>query len=201
MLFSYALPRLCCSVTRTRGCPLPTGPSLLPHLDRGRGGRIRFLSRQLLSEQEPVGLLIGAARRRIKQAVGHRLRGHGLTPQQFWVLINVREREGLALHELAARLRLDQPTTSRIVSLLRRRKLVRMGGHPGDRRRCCLGLSASGRELVDRLRPLAREVREAVVHGMSATEQDRLRRLLRQVMANMERFETAAPAPHEESPS
>jgi DNA-binding MarR family transcriptional regulator len=154
-----------------------------------------------LSEQEPVGLLIGAARRRIKQAVGHRLRGHGLTPQQFWVLVNVSEREGLALRELAERLRLDHPTASRIVSLLRRRKLMRMGGHPGDRRRCCLGLTATGRELVGELRPLAREVREAVVKGMSAAEQDRLRRLLRQVMANMERFESAAPAPPEENVS
>jgi DNA-binding MarR family transcriptional regulator len=154
-----------------------------------------------LSEQEPVGLLIGAARRRIKQAVGHRLRGHGLTPQQFWVLVNVSEREGLALRELAERLRLDHPTTSRIVSLLRRRRLMRMGGHPGDRRRCCLGLTATGRELVGELRPLAREVREAVVQGMSAADQDRLRRLLRQVMANMERFESAAPAPPEENVS
>ena len=154
-----------------------------------------------MSEQEPVGLLIGAARRRIKQAVGHRLRGHGLTPQQFWVLVNVSEREGLALRELAERLRLDHPTASRIVSLLRRRRLMRMGGHPGDRRRCCLGLTATGRELVGELRPLAREVREAVVQGMSAADQDRLRRLLRQVMANMERFESAAPAPPEENVS
>ena len=154
-----------------------------------------------MSQQEPVGLLIGAARRRIKQAVGHRLRGHGLTPQQFWVLVNVREHPGLALHELAELLRLDQPTTSRIVSLLRGRKLVRMGGHPGDRRRCCLGLTAAGAELGERLQPLAREVREAVVHGMSSADQDRLRRLLRLVMANMERFERAAPAPHEEKVS
>jgi DNA-binding MarR family transcriptional regulator len=158
------------------------------------------MSRQLLLQQEPVGLLIGAARRRIKQAVGHRLRGHGLTPQQFWVLVHVREREGLALRELAERLRLDQPTTSRIVSLLRRRRLVRMGGHPGDRRRCCLGLTAAGAALIERLHPLAREVREAVVYGMSSAEQDRLRRLLRQVMANMERFESAAPAPNGDGP-
>jgi DNA-binding MarR family transcriptional regulator len=154
--------------------------------------------RQLLSEQEPVGLLIGAARRRIKQAVGHRLRGYGLTPQQFWVLVHVREREGLALHELAERLRLDQPTTSRIVALLRRRKLVRMGGHPGDRRRCSLRLTETGAALGAQLHPLVREVREAVVHGMSAAEQDRLRRMLRQVMANMERFESAATVLHDE---
>ena len=157
------------------------------------------MSRQLLSKQEPLGLLIGAARRRIKQAVGHRLRGYGLTPQQFWVLVNVREREGLALHELAERLRLDQPTTSRIVALLRRRKLLRMGGHPGDRRRCSLRLTATGAALGAQLYPLVREVREAVVHGMSAAEQARLRQMLRQVMANMERLEGAATALDQES--
>ena len=144
--------------------------------------------------QEPVGLLIGAARRRIKQAVGHRLRPYGLTAQQFWVLVAMREREGLALRELAERLRLDQPTASRIVTLLRRRKLVRIGGHPADRRRCCLRLTGGGAALIAELYPLAREVREAVVRGMSPAEQDRFRRLLRQVMANMERFESAAPA-------
>ena len=42
-----------------------------------------------------------------------------------------------------------------------------------------------------------RELCLAYVDGDPA----RFRRLLRQVMANMERFETAAPAPHEESPS
>src|SRR5207247_5057827 len=135
------------------------------------------LSRQLLSEQEPVGLLIGAARRRIKQAVGHRLRGYGLTPQQFWVVVHLRESEGLALRELAERLRLDQPTASRIVTLLRRRKLVRIGGHPADRRRCSLRLTGAGAELIGELYPLAREVREAVVQGMSPADQDRFRRL------------------------
>jgi len=151
------------------------------------------MSRQLLLQQEPVGLLIGAARRRIKQAVGHRLRPHGLTPQQFWVLVAIRERAGLALRELAERLRLDQPTASRIVTLLRRRKLVRIGGHPADRRRCSLRLTGAGAELIGELYPLAREVREAVVQGMSPADQDRFRRLLRQVMTNMERFESAAP--------
>ena len=55
-----------------------------------------------------------------------------------------------------------------------------------------------GAALGARLYPLVREVREAVVHGMSATEQGRFRRMLRQVMANMERFESAASAAHHE---
>jgi DNA-binding MarR family transcriptional regulator len=149
------------------------------------------MPRQLLLQQEPVGLLIAAARRRIKQAVGHRLRGHGLTPQQFWVLVAVREAEGLGLCDLAAKLRLDQPTASRIVALLRRRKLVRIEGHEADRRRCSLSLTPGGATLAQEVYPLAREVREAVIQGIPAEELDRFRGLLRKVMANMERFEGA----------
>ena len=142
-------------------------------------------------QQEPVGLLIAAARRRIKQAVGNRLRGHGLSPQQFWVLVAVREAEGLALCDLAAKLRLDQPTASRIVALLRRRRLVRIDGHEADRRRRSLRLTPGGATLAQKVYPLAREVREAVIQGITADELERFRGLLRTVMANMERFESA----------
>ena len=56
--------------------------------------------------KEPVGLLIAAARRRMKRAVQDRVAPHGLTPQQFWVLVNIDEAEGPSLGEIAARLRL-----------------------------------------------------------------------------------------------
>jgi len=53
--------------------------------------------------KEPVGLLIAAARRRMKRAVQDRVAPHGLTPQQFWVLVNIDEAEGPSLGEIAAR--------------------------------------------------------------------------------------------------
>jgi hypothetical protein len=44
-------------------------------------------------------------------------------------------------------------------------------------------------------------VRAALIDGIAPAEQDRLRKLLRQVMANMERFEGAAgAAPGENMP-
>ena len=52
--------------------------------------------------KEHVGLLIGAARRRMKRAVEERVRPYGLTPQQFWALINIDEAEGPSLGEIAA---------------------------------------------------------------------------------------------------
>jgi len=47
--------------------------------------------------KEPIGLLIAAARRRMKRALQDRVAPHGLTPQQFWVLVNIDEAEGPSL--------------------------------------------------------------------------------------------------------
>ncbi len=146
----------------------------------------------VLPEQEPIGLLIGITRRRIKQAVGRRVRPHGLSPQQFWLLVAVVEHEGQSLRELAERLRMDQPTTSRIVTTLVRKKLVREDADPRDRRRSLLRLSGPGRGLATELHPLAIEVRAAIRQGLSAAEERALRQGLGKIIGNMERFERRA---------
>jgi DNA-binding MarR family transcriptional regulator len=138
---------------------------------------------------EPIGLLIGAVRRRIRQAVGSHVRRYQLTTQQFWVLVAIHEHPGLSLRQLAARLRMDEPTASRIVSTLMRRKLVQVKGDTTDRRRACIHLRASGADLVKELRALATTVRAAVVQGLSAAEQTALRSSLRKIIANMDRLQ------------
>jgi len=94
---------------------------------------------------EPIGLLVAATRRRIKQAVGLRLRSHRLSPQQFWVLTVISEHEGRSLRELAGWQRLDEPTASRVVGNLTRQGLVRVDVDRGDRRRRSLVLTPKGR--------------------------------------------------------
>ncbi len=151
------------------------------------------MQKQSLPRQEPIGLLIAAARRRIKQAVGGRARSYGVSPQQFWVLVALQERADLSLRDLAERQRMDQPTTSRVVAALTRRKLVRIADDPEDRRRSRLRLTAAGRALASDLHALAAEVREALVWGLSTAEKDTLRTLLRRVIANVDRFEGSTP--------
>jgi DNA-binding MarR family transcriptional regulator len=142
-----------------------------------------------LQRQEYPGLLIGAARRRIRQAITARVRAHGLSSQQFWVLVSIQTHPGSSLTELANRQRLDQPTASRVVLALTKRKLVRAAGHPEDRRRLQLWITPSGASLARKLVAIAEEVRSAVVEGMSPEELEALRAGLRKVIENMERFE------------
>jgi len=150
------------------------------------------MPQQPMPRQEPVGLLIGAARRRIKQAVGRRLRPYRLTPQQFWLLVAVMEGRAASLTELAERLRGDQPTASRVVAALVRRKYVRVDEDPKDRRRARLSVTSSGEALRADLGRVAAEIRSAIVERMDETEQEALRAGLRKVIENMDRLEDAA---------
>ena len=141
----------------------------------------------MLPEQESVARLIVLARRRLKQASGRRAAAFGLSAQQFWVLVHVDSADGPPLCHLWDQLRIDAPTASRIVSALSRRGLLRATADPGDRRRMRLRLTAKGRALAARLRPMAAEVRASVVRDLTTAETRELRRLLHRVIASLDR--------------
>lgn len=142
----------------------------------------------MLSRQEYPGLLIAIARRRIKQAVLSLAAPHGLSTQQFWVVVHLHERDGLSQRDLGRRMDVDAPTVSRVLAALIRRRLVRTEEDPEDRRRSQLHLTPAGRELARALAGSAAEIRRNVVAGMSAAEVDALRVGLRKVIDNMERL-------------
>jgi DNA-binding MarR family transcriptional regulator len=143
----------------------------------------------MLRSQEYVGLLIAAARRSLRQAVTARVRRLRLNPQQFWVLLALDELSGTSLGELATRQRVDAPTASRVVAALARRGLVRLALDPRDRRRSRIIVTVQGKNLLRTLRPIATGLREAIVQGMDASEQEALRASLRKVIANVQQFE------------
>src|SRR2546423_7816989 len=136
--------------------------------------------------KEPVGLLIAAARRKMKRAVHERVAPHGLTTQQFWALVNIDEADRPSLREVAERMRMDAPTASRAVTQLLRRQLVRAEGDRNDRRLLRLQLTRKGRAKIGALRHLAAELRGAAVHGLTRDEEGTLRTLLREVIGNLD---------------
>jgi DNA-binding MarR family transcriptional regulator len=135
------------------------------------------------------GILIGAARRALKQAVLARIAGRGLTSQQFWLLVNLDEHPGISQAELAALVRVDAPSVSRALAGLAERGMARADPDPHDRRRACVTLTAAGRRLARELVPVAREIRETVVRGMSAAEVAALTQGLQRVLQNLHRLE------------
>jgi DNA-binding MarR family transcriptional regulator len=136
--------------------------------------------------QEHTGLLISAARRRIKQVVLDRVQARGLSASQFWMLVAVSEQPGCSLRELAARLRLDDPTASRVLAALARAGHVRLDQDSEDRRRLRARLTPSGRALARKLVPLAAEIRGTVDSALDARERETLRALLVKVITHID---------------
>jgi DNA-binding MarR family transcriptional regulator len=133
----------------------------------------------MLAQQEYIGLLIGAARRRLKQAVMRRIEPHGLAAPQFWLLLAIRELPGASLGALAERQRLELSSASKMITGLAERGLVSLERPSQDRRRLSAALTPKGAALARKLQPVADEVRSAVVAGLTPAEQEALRRLLR----------------------
>jgi len=139
-----------------------------------------------MQQQEPIGLLVAAARRSIKQAVLRQVKPFRLTPQQFWMLVAAAENEQLKLGDHARRVRVDAPTASRLAGTLVKLGYFEAVPNPDDRRCVSMRLTRKGHELAAKLQPIAAEVRESVRRGMTPDEIEQVRRGLRKVIENME---------------
>lgn len=140
-------------------------------------------------QQVPALTLISTFRRLLKQTIIKRVRPHGLSPQQFWILNGIYEQEGCAMHELAERSGMDSPTASRVVTALVANKLVRVDENPEDRRRARLWLTARGRALALKLHPFALEVRGAAEAGLTDSERKTLHALLTKAIEHVSKVD------------
>ena len=135
------------------------------------------------------------ARRRLKQVIAGRLTRYSLGPQQFWVLLQLHEEEGISLHEVALRTWTDDPTACRMVNKLVERGLIRSDEDPADRRRFRLHLTAKGKKLALELATFADEIRTTVAKGLSPGDRKHLCGLLKRVISNTDKLESVvAPA-------
>ena len=133
-----------------------------------------------------MGILIGAARRTLKQAVLRKAKPLRLTAPQFWFLNAVRELPDATLGDLARRQQLDASTASRLADSLAGRGYLRLSADRRDRRALRVSLTTAGAKVAERIAPLADSVRGAVVQGMTEAEQVTLRRALMKVIRNRE---------------
>jgi DNA-binding MarR family transcriptional regulator len=78
----------------------------------------------------------------------------GITRREWRVLAVLAQREGLLSSQLASRAQLDRARTSRAVTSLVSKNMVRREALPDDRRQAALCLTPRGRELFETMFPL-----------------------------------------------
>ena len=149
---------------------------------------------QLMTKQVEVALLLAAVRRRQRQAVESRVVGTGLSSQQFWVLEAIFARGTCTLGEILAVLPMDQPTASRVMAALQKRKLVKMEVDATDRRRRRLELTRQGERMARECADVAKKVRTAIVAGFSQGELGTLSSFLARLVGNLDRMDGVSPS-------
>ncbi|MBE7473568.1 MAG: MarR family transcriptional regulator [Anaerolineales bacterium] len=111
---------------------------------------------------ESLGYLINRTARRLKHELDQvfKANGYDITPEQWTLLNRLWQQEGLSQVELAEQTFKDKPNVTRILDILERKLLLFRQKDENDRRAFKVYLTEAGRELKEKLIPLALEVLE-----------------------------------------
>ena len=119
----------------------------------------------------------------------------GITRREWRVLALLARHEGLLSSELAEQAQLDRARTSRAVTSLVAKKLVRRATGVADRRQARLSLTEKGRALHQALFPLVSEINQGLLAALATDEVQHLDAMLATMQQQADRMVDAAELP------
>ena len=128
---------------------------------------------------EPVGYLLTAAQHSLRLAIDTAMRDLGVTAPQYAVLRFLDESPGMSGADLARRAFVTPQTMNRIIVNLDGAGLIERAPHAELGRVLQTRLSPAGRRLLGRCRERVGAVENRMLSGLTATEREQLRDLLR----------------------
>ncbi|WP_349970998.1 MarR family winged helix-turn-helix transcriptional regulator [Pseudomonas caspiana] len=133
---------------------------------------------------EQVGHLLRKAYQRHMAIFQQNVGDSQLTAVQFVTLCAVRDRGPSSLTELVKATAVDQATIRGIVERLKARDLITLQPDPEDRRKVIVGLSDSGRQLVQETVPHAAQITELTMSNLNPAERVAVLFLLRKMIGD-----------------
>jgi len=132
-----------------------------------------------------LGYLSRIAFRSFSRALELRTQPHGVSAGQWRFLRVLWREDGITQRELSRRVGMREPTTVIALKGLEKSGFVRRQPSSEDRRRIHVFLTPLAKRLEAKLLPAVVEVNRIATRGLSASEVDDLRRLLRKVGQNL----------------
>src|SRR5687768_7789806 len=126
-----------------------------------------------------VGYQIRMVYRAMQRLLQSRIEPHGVTLGMWYYLRALWSEDGLTQSELSRRIGTMEPTTLGAIQAMERSGLVKRVRSKDDRRKVHIHLTRKGRELESMLMPLAVDVVQTSVAGLSARDVEVLLQSLR----------------------
>lgn len=112
----------------------------------------------------------------------------GITRREWRIVALLAREEGLLSSELAERAHLDRARTSRAITSLVAKKIVRRETASGDRRQARLALTAAGRSVYEQLFPMVRDLNVGLLQPLAGVDVARLDAQLDAMQVQAERI-------------
>lgn len=131
--------------------------------------------------------LLDKTSRRIKQYAQKKFKEleFGVTVDQWIIMKNLYEMDGVHQYELAEKTFKDTPTLTRIIDLLCEKGFTRREMDPKDRRKYKVFLSDSGKAKVEEMIPLVRNIRRKGWEGLELNDFENFKRILNKIYENL----------------
>jgi DNA-binding MarR family transcriptional regulator len=141
---------------------------------------------EILPPSRSVGYLVRQTHRAFTRALQARIAPHGVSIGMWFFLRALWQEDGISQRELSQRVGMMEPTTASALNNMERKGFVRRIRNRNDRRIVNVFLTERGRTLRRELLPLAAEVNEVALRGVSADEVARLRATLDKLRTSLD---------------
>jgi len=145
--------------------------------------------------------LVKDATRALLRALQMRLTAHGVSLGHWTFLRILWEKDGLTQRELSEEAGVMEPTTFSALNAMEKLGYIARRQMPDSRKKVYVFLTPKGRELKDKLVPLAEDVNRIAVAGVPAEHISAARRTLLAIIENLARDEAETADPERRIPS
>lgn len=145
-----------------------------------------------MDQERGLPLALRAAYMALHRSTDAKFAPHGVTADQFVLLLALNESRTLTQRELANRISSDPSTVRAMLVLLEKNGFVLRAAHPTDSRAKSVELTPSGKRKLRRLWKIGQSIRDEMYQSMTSKEAEILIRLLRQIPGSLSREKTLA---------
>jgi MarR family transcriptional regulator for hemolysin len=139
------------------------------------------------SPEQSIGFQYASIFRKISTLFAIQLKPYAITPEQWAVLYQVYLEEGINQKEIAHRTDKDQPTVTRILDALDKKKLITRQMDPADRRAFLICVTDSAKTLIIDTLPLELGLNDKLISEITDEQLQLLKQIMQQIQYNIDK--------------
>jgi len=121
---------------------------------------------------------LAALSRKISRNYNAECADYGITATQSFVILDLLDHDGSSVKDIAYRIQLDSPAVTGVIDRLFKEQLVQRIEDPSDRRSLQIFLTPKGRNLAEKLIPMADRFNRNIQEGFKPDEIDLFQKYL-----------------------